>query len=170
MIGPNTPFAKAIFVTVLLFVAFCLVALIVPPDPYSVFLRVLLVIACVLGIYRWGKTAWRVYRNGVSEPHEQGILAVVILMLGIASNQVYSAIFIAMNRPEWLTHYHFSAFLVYLSLIGVIFFIVSTRVEGEKHGPVVGAALAALTVLSVAIAGLWPKLVSAIGPLIARFF
>lgn len=169
MVGPEHPFARAIFATMALFLAFSLVALVVPPDPYSIALRVLLVFACVLGIYRWGRTAWRVYRNGASEPHEQGIMAIVILMMGLAANQIYSAVFIMMDRPEWLTNYHFSPFLVFISLIGVVLFIVSTRVEGEKHSPVVGAVLAALTALSVAIAGLWPAVAKVIGPFLSRF-
>ena len=168
MVGPEHPFARAIVATIALVGAFSLVALLVPPDPYSVALRVFLFFACVLGIYRWGKTAWRVYRNGASEPHEQGILAIVILMLGMGATQVYSAIYIGLDRPEWMTTYHFSPFLVYLLLIGVVFFIVSTRVEGEKHSPVVGAILAGLTALSVAIAGLWPSVAKAIGPFLSK--
>lgn len=168
MANPNSPFARALFVTFILFLSFSLVALVVPADPYSVALRVLLTFACVLGIYRWGPTAWRVYRNGASAPHEQGILAIVVLLLGIGGTQVYSAIYIVAGRPDWMTTYHFSPFLVYLSLIGVVFFIVSTRVDGERHSPVVGAIIAFLTALSVAIAGLWPKIVSAIGPFLSK--
>jgi DMSO reductase anchor subunit len=170
MANLNSPFVRAVAATVVLFIAFSLVALVIPPDPLSIGLRVLLVLACIIGVYRWGPTALRVYRNGASEPHEQGILAVVVLLLGLAANQVYSAVYVALDRPEWVSQYHFSGFLVFLILIGVVLFTVSTRLEGEKHSPLVGIGLAVMTAISVAVAGLWPKLVSIVGPIIAKMF
>lgn len=104
-----------------------------------------LTMACLWGIWRWGPTAWRAYREGSKEPWHYGIMAIVILLLFMIGRQFYHVLYIRFDRPvDWQT-IPISAFIIYGIMIAVWLFSIATKVDGEKPSKFIGwiAALGA---------------------------
>lgn len=103
-----------------------------PPAVLVEVLSTLTLIACGLGLWRWGPTGWRVFWKGANRTEDWGILAVDFMLISIAALRIYAIIFRQLDRPVWLQDSYWSSFFVYLMLCAVTLFVAATRDETPR--------------------------------------
>jgi hypothetical protein len=119
-----------------------------------------LTMACLWGVWRWGPTAWRAYREGSKEPWHYGIMAIVILLLFMIGRQFYQVLYIRLERPEDWHQMPISAFIIYGIMIAVWLFSIATKVDGEKPSKVIGWLAAIGAGITLLMSSLFPILLS----------
>lgn len=123
---------RATISAIVVLIVWAIATVFVPAAALLEIVSTLLLLACFLGLWRWGPTGWRVFWGGASRPEDWGILAVDFMLLSIAALRVYAMIFRYMGRPEWLQNSHWSGFFVYLMLCAVTLFVAATKDERSK--------------------------------------
>lgn len=156
----NPPILNAILYTFIAAAAFVIPAIFFPADSMVELASGFLMLVCGFAIYRWHRTAAKVYAQGASKPHEHGILAIYILAWGLVFGRVFQVSYIRLERPEWMIQIPLSASFTYILAIGMGLFVIATRVDGEKPSRLVGIVTASLTGLMVFSSALWPILVA----------
>lgn len=139
---------KPVLIVIALHAIFITLAYLLPPDTLGGILRSALLIACLLGILRWGIGAWSAFKSA-GKKSSMGILGVVALLVGISAISIYSVVFINMGRPEWLTQWYLSPYFVAVQLVGVSLLVFSTTFEGEKPTSLSGYAAFIIATLGV---------------------
>lgn len=166
---PVRPLLKAIVWTLVIVLPFIIATFIWNADQMTEGVATLALLACGFAVYRWWKTAVRVYMNGASQPHEHGILGIVVLCIFYAAARIYNVVYLRLGRPEWLSEWYMAPSLNYGVAVGIALFALATRLDGEKPGKITALVTGAVTVLAVAFSGLWPLLASK-GQFIIRLF
>lgn len=151
---------RALLVSIIALVLFWVPAIFIQPDSMLAIVSAGLFVASIWGVFRWGGAAWRVIRRGATKESDQGILAIVILLIALALQRVYSVVFVTLDRPLYLQNSHVNGFLAYLLLIGCVLLIASTRYEGEKPSQLGATTAGIAAILSVLIAHSGPWLVT----------
>jgi hypothetical protein len=158
---------RAVAITLASIVAFVGVALFVPADAMTETLSVAVLIAAAWGLTRWGMAAVRAYARGARTVEEQGVIGIVLLLLAIIAQRVYSFLYLQFDRPEAWQALHISPFIVYTSLIALVLFIAATRYEGERPTGIGGFAAAAIAFLAVMFSSIGPFIVSKLGAIVS---
>lgn len=128
-----------------------------------------LTVACLWGVWRWGPTAWRAYKEGSTNPWHYGVLAIVILLLFLIVQRVYGVVYIRAGRPvEWQA-FPATAFIVFGIMVAVWLFSLATKVDGEKPSRLMGVITAVGAALALFASSVWPVLASKGGAII-KFF
>lgn len=166
---PVRPLLKAILWTLIIVLPFIVGTFFLDPDQMTEVVATLALLACGFAVYRWWKTAVRVYMNGASQPHEHGILGIVVLCIFYAGARIYNVAYVRMGRPELLTEWFTAPSLNYGVAVGIALFALATRLDGEKPGKLTALVTGAVTALAVFFSALWPTLVTK-GSAISRFF
>lgn len=166
---PNNPLLRSVALTLITICIFLVPQPFLSADQQVELWSGGLTVACLWGIWRYGPTSWRAFREGSNEPWHYGIMAIVILMLFIMARQFYQVLFIRLERPEAWYALPISAFIVYGIMIAVIMFSIATRTEGEKPSVVMGWITAIAAALAIFMSSLFPFLISK-GSGLLRFF
>lgn len=128
-----------------------------------------LMVGCMLGIWRWGPTAWRAYREGSSNPWHYGVLAIVMIFAFMIFWRIYGVIFVRAGRQDSWTEFPTTAFIVFGFAVAVWLFSLATRLDGERPSRIMGWITAIGAALALFTAPVWPILVSKGGAVI-KFF
>lgn len=161
------PVARALIWTAILIVPYIIATFFFAPDTMTEIVATLSLLACGFAIFRWGKTAARVYLEGATSPVQTGILAIVIFSFFYASGRIYNVAFIRLDRPDYLINSYISPTLNYGIAVGVALFTIATRTEGEKPGKVMAVVTGALTAGAIFSSTFWPLVVAKGGALIS---
>lgn len=166
---PINPFARSILLTIIINLIFLAFQPFLSADQQTELWSGALMVACFWGVWRWGKTAWRAYKEGSSEPWHYGILAIVLLLLFLITWRFYGVIYVRAERPELWTRFPTVAYITYGITVAVVLFSLATRVDGEKPSKVMGVITAIGGAVALFASVLWPHLVQH-GAKIARIF
>lgn len=151
---------RPILITLGLIAGFVLCSLFIVADTLTEILSAGVFIASCFGLWRWMPAAWRNYREGAATETAWGLIGIVVLLLALAAQRVYSVVYIQLDRPEAFQLLHVSPFITYMVLVALILFIAATKFPGEKPTRLSGSIAAIITFVGV--------LLSAAGPLLAR--
>lgn len=154
-----------------LLAAFILSAIFVPADPLTEILSAGVFIASCFGLWRWTPAAWRNFASGANTETAWGLIGVVVLLLALAIQRVYSVFYIALDRPEALTVLHVSPFITYLVLIALVLFIAATKFQGEHPTKITGLLAAVIAFFGVLLSSALPYFVAkfvALGAVLAK--
>lgn len=151
----------AIWLSILFCVVFGLVSLILPADPLLEIISAGIFVAAVIGIWRWGPAAFRVYfpRKDKPKPDREtslGLLGLVLWLFSEAGKRVYAVYYIQLDRPEWMQVLHISAGLNAITLIGLVLVIAATRWPGEKPSKLPGAMASIVAFFGVLLSAALP--------------
>lgn len=140
---------KTIAITAVLACMFFISTILLPPDRLREVLSSGLIVACLMGVYRWGGAALEVYRKRAGERSSLGIIGVVLMLAAIAANQGYAILFVRLGRPDWLIAQNYLNAIIFVLLVAAALFVTSTRFDGEKPTPTSGAITALIAVLGI---------------------
>lgn len=102
-----------------------------PPAVLIEIISTLILLVCVIGLWRWGPTGWRVFWQGAKRPEDWGILAIDFVFISIAALRIYTMAFRALDRPAWLQDSYWATFFVYLMLCALTLFVAATKEPRE---------------------------------------
>lgn len=106
---------------------FAISALFFTPDQLSDATAVVMVVACVAGLWRWAPTGWRVFWRGARRTEDWGILGLCLVLLSILLGRVFGIVFRQLERPQWLVESYWSPFFLYLLLCAVTLLVAATK-------------------------------------------
>jgi predicted membrane protein len=110
---------------------FGLSTLLFTPDQMSDATAVVMIVACVAGLWRWAPTGWRVFWRGARRTEDWGILGLCLVLTTILAGRVYGIIFRQLDRPEWLVQSYWSPFFLYTLLCAVTLLVAATKSEKD---------------------------------------
>lgn len=145
---------RSLTLTALLLAMFFAAALFIPADTMKEPLSAAVFILAGIAVMRWGPAGWRLYFSGASTAPSWGILGVVLFMVAEAAANLYTLIFLTLDRPDYMQVLHVSPFISYVKLVAMGLFIAATNFEGERPsrvGAAAGATLAAFGLLLTAL-------------------
>lgn len=101
------------------------------PDQMSDATAVVMIVACIAGLYRWAPTGWRVFWRGARRTEDWGILGLCLVLGSILSGRLYGIIFRQLNRPQYLVDSYWSPFFLYVMLGAVVLLVMATKSEAD---------------------------------------
>jgi hypothetical protein len=104
-------------------------ALAFPPDALTDAIATVIMVACIVGLFRWGPTGWRVFWKGARRTEDWGILAICVLLVAIICGRLYGIVYRQLERPDYLTDSYWSPFFLYLLLCAVTLLVAATKKE-----------------------------------------
>ncbi len=110
---------------------FGLCSMIFPPDALTDAIATLILVACVVGLWRWGPTGWRVLWKGARRTEDWGILAICVLMIAIICGRFYGIVYRQLERPDYLTQSYWSPFFLYMLLCAVTLLVAATKTDRD---------------------------------------
>lgn len=159
---------KPILITLSLILAFIATAFFIPPDPMNEVLSGGVFIAAGFGLYRWGPAAWRNYIAGAKDETAWGLIGLVLLLVSLSLQRVYSTVYINLGRPDYLMTLHIAPFLVYTTLIALVLFVAATSFPGERPNRINTLVAAIVSVLGISFSTIGPTLIGKIGLLMSK--
>lgn len=161
-----SPLTRSIVLAIVIHLVFFIPTRFMTPDQQVELWSGGLVVACLWGIWRWGATAWRAFKEGSSEPWHYGILAIVILFIFVIGRQAYQVAYIRYERPSAWLLYPTSAYIIFGTMVAIWLFSLATKLEGEKPSRIMGVITAIGAAIAVFTSSLYPILATKAGAIL----
>lgn len=158
---------KPILIVLCLIAIFTVAAFFIPADGMTQILSGGILIAAIVGVWRWGGAAVRVFVRGARNEESWGILGIVTLLGAIIASRVYSIIYIGLDRPEAFLTLYINPFIQYSTLIALSLFIVATRFSDERPNKLGSGLTALIAFFGVLLTAGGPLFVKSISAFIA---